>query len=389
MVYLPMVRPQRFATHQGTDALIAEMRERLAPTLQANQGATWLIGNEPDNIHQDNQTPAAYAAFYHTAYHVIKAVDPTAQVAMAPVTAVTPLRLRYLDEILRTYQTAYASPLPVDVWTMHLYILSETGDSESGTWGIGVPPGLERYVAEAQHFTQQQHDDLTLFAQQISDFRAWLAARGYRNTPLYLTEYGLLLSAIHGFDEARVQAFMLGSFGYLSNARGAAIGYPGDENRLVQRWAWFSLNYYAFDPIAGSETGSAGLNGNLFDHSSGAITALGRTFATYTERLYSRTVDLTLQPIITTTSEGAAQQLAIINRGDAVAQGFRLRLWWGRHLLGTVSSTAQVEPHCGNTVTIPLQWLVALDGVTAPLHIQLLPAIGQLEYDPADNWGLK
>ncbi|MEZ4622665.1 MAG: hypothetical protein R2867_45200 [Caldilineaceae bacterium] len=240
----------------------------------------------------------------------------------------------------------------------------------------GVPPGLTARAGEARAFTPAQHDDLQLFAEQLITMRRWLAARGYRATPLYLTEYGILLSPQHGFDSERVRHFFLGAMAYLQQARDAATGYPADENRLVQRWAWFSLNFYAFDSDPGVPEGLAGLNGNLFDHGSGDLTALGTTFIDYGARLHQRTVDLAMQR-----RAGTTPTLIVTNRGDAPANGFRLRLWRDQQLVETVTIAATLLPHCGNQLALPLHWQVAPTGTVAPLRIELLPALGQFAYD--------
>lgn len=391
MIYMPMVRPQRFVSPRGTETegeivagiLAGRLHSALATAIANNPGSTWLLGNEPDNPDQDRQHPDDYAIFYHTAYHLIKALDPTAQIAMAGVTQVTPLRLRYLEAVLAHYQSRFETALPVDVWTIHAYILPEEGEGERAsveTWGIGVPPGVEAYAGEALRFTQDQHDDLHLFAAQIIGFRAWLAAHGYRETPLYVTEYGALLSPHHGFDEERLRRFFLGSTAYLQQARDAATGYPPDGHRLVQRWAWFSLNFYAFDPDPANARGLEGLNGNLFDHGSGAITPLGETFAAFGERLHSRTVDLAVQR-----EEHHPRQITVVNRGDAPAAGFRMRLWWGATPLATVPIETVLRPHCGNTATVALQWQGLPTGEQSPLRVELLPALGQVEYARWDN----
>ena len=55
----------------------------------------------------------------------IKNVDPTAQVAISGLVEVTPGRLQYLDIVWNTYMQEFGTPMPVDMWTMHLYILPE------------------------------------------------------------------------------------------------------------------------------------------------------------------------------------------------------------------------------------------------------------------------
>ena len=54
-------------------------------------------------------------------------------------------------------------------------------------------------------------------------------------------------------------------------------GYPADDHRLVQRWAWYSLNDDVYDPQTG-----IGFNGNLFDRSTHEIAPLGVAYGTYT-----------------------------------------------------------------------------------------------------------
>ncbi len=101
-------------------------------------GQVWIIGNEPDVIWQDNVTAAKYAAVYHDLYGMIKSSDPTALIAVGGVSQATALRLRYLDQVLQTYQNLYHQPMPVDWWTVHGYVLRE----EKGSWGVEIPPGI-------------------------------------------------------------------------------------------------------------------------------------------------------------------------------------------------------------------------------------------------------
>ena len=199
---------------------------------------------------------------------------------------------------------------------------------------------------------------------------------------MILSEYGILLPPSHGFDEERVRIFLLGSFAYLQSARDELTGLPTDDNRLVQRWAWFSLNFYAYNP-ASTKAEATGLNGNLFDHGSGTITGLGVTFGEYLARLTTKTVDLTL---VRPTDDPNRAIITVINQGDTLARGFRVRLWSGTRPLGMVTSTQSLQPHCANQVHLPLTWRTAPASITTQLRIQLLPLPGQFEYDPTDNW---
>ena len=67
---------------------------------------------------------------------------------------------------------------------------------------------------------------------------------------------------------------MLATFDYFMNTKDCDLGYPADDCRLVQRWAWYSLddslgvfNNYAY----------------LFHRDTREITYLGLEFAEYAQ----------------------------------------------------------------------------------------------------------
>jgi hypothetical protein len=107
--------------------------------------------------------------------------------------------------------------------------------------------------------------------------REWMRDRGYQDRPLIITEYGILMPEIYGYDYQRVQDFMLGTFDWLTTATDPDIGYPADGNRLVQAWAWYSLNEPAFE-------GFASWN-HLFYPDTRSPTPLGMDFSAYTAPL--------------------------------------------------------------------------------------------------------
>jgi len=224
-------------------------------------GQTWIIGNEPDVIWQDNLTPEAYAAAYHAFYTAIKRADPSAQIAVAGIAQPTPLRLAYLDRVLETYQRTYGQAMPVDDWTVHNFVLRE----ERGSWGAEIPPGLDE-VTSGQLTEVTDHARLDLFEAQLRTFREWMAQRGYRDTPLALTEFGILMPAEYGFPPEAVAAYLLATMDLLSNLEDPATGYPPDGNHLVQRWAWFSLS----DPLFPAS--------DLADLPGGQLTEVGRAY---------------------------------------------------------------------------------------------------------------
>ncbi len=236
-------------------------------TARRMPGALWLIGNEPDVIWQSNSTPREYAQAYHRAYTLLKEADPTAQVAIGGISQVTPLRLRYLDAVLDAYRQTYGRPMPVDVWNIHLAILRE----ERGSWGVDIPPGLPDETGILYEI--EDNADLGILKEQVWTFRRWMKERGLGGKPLIVTEFGVLMPPEYGFPFETVRDFMLGAFDFLLTAADGDLGYAPDGDRLVQRFAWFSVADRTYT------------TGNLFDPETTRITPLGRAFAAYAAAL--------------------------------------------------------------------------------------------------------
>ncbi len=224
-------------------------------------GNIWIIGNEPDVIWQDNLPAGEYAKLYGLLYKTIKAADPTARVAPAGISQSTPLRLAYLDLVLKEYQALHGSALPADLWTVHGFVLREQKDS----WGTEIPPGMQETAGKLREVVD--HGNLDLFKEQITSFRAWMNRNGYRNLPLALTEFGILMPAEYGFPKEFVTQYMADTFAWLQHAADPSTGYPGDSNKLVQNWAWFSLSDELYPA------------GNLANLPSGQLTDLGKAFS--------------------------------------------------------------------------------------------------------------
>lgn len=239
--------------------------EDIDHALEANPGATWLIGNEPDVVVQDNTTPERYAELYHELYVYIKGRDAGAKIAIGGVSQPTALRRAYLDIVLDTYEEIYGQRMPIDVWNVHAFTLRE----EAGEWGIGIPPGMDDELAALYEI--EDHDDLDIFAQNIIDFREWMARRGYADRPLLVSEYGFLMPFDFGYTPEDVATFLQGSFEFLLTARNDT-GFAQDGGRLVQWWLWFILSGPADDEFAASY---------LYDRESGQFTAAGEAYRAF------------------------------------------------------------------------------------------------------------
>lgn len=260
----------------------------LEAIIAANPGALWLVGNEADCIWQDNVLPENYAQIYHSVYTFIKGHDPTSRVAAGGIVQPTPLRMQYLDLVLEAYDSLYGEPLPTDAWHMHSFILREASCDvyPDSCYGCEIPPGIT--AAHGMLYILDDSDDIAIFQNRLVQFRQWLKDQGYQNTSLFITEYGTLLpyyaflyydSEGNPFDEARASAFMYDTFDYLLVASNPNTGYPPDENRLVQRWLWYSLD------------DTANYGGALFEPATKDPMQLANDFATYTAAI-SPTADL-------------------------------------------------------------------------------------------------
>jgi hypothetical protein len=125
------------------------------------------------------------------------------------------------------------------------------------------------------------------FDQQIRAMRQWMKDRGQQEKPLIVTEYGVLYTSVpcnnscpnaaqYDLTNADVvHDFMLWTFDYFLNTKDCDLGYGADDCRLVQRWAWFSLEdvEWEFNPHT-----------VLFDRNTKAILPAGQKFRDYSNQ---------------------------------------------------------------------------------------------------------
>jgi hypothetical protein len=246
---------------------------RVRAAVRANPGALWIIGNEPECVYQDAHTPEEYAKIYHEYYTFLKKEDSTAQVAIGGIVAPTPLRLEWLGRVLESYEGTYGELMNVDVWNIHNQLLQEKSDD----YGAGIPVGID--ATEGELYPWWRNDDVAIFEEQVIAFRQWMADNGQRDKPLIISEFGVLYPS-SWFDglggpkgDERVKAFMTQTYEFLSSATDEELGFPADENRLVQRWAWYGLNNLSWE-----QSKTAGFNGNLTNARTRRLTPFGEHY---------------------------------------------------------------------------------------------------------------
>ncbi|MDO9087768.1 MAG: glycosyl hydrolase [Anaerolineaceae bacterium] len=235
-------------------------KEKIIAITNKYRGYTWIIGNEPDNKYQDNTTPEKYAQIYHELFYLIKTNDPSAKIAIAGVSQPTPARLIYLDTVLQTYKNLYGEDMPIDWWNIHAYVLREEKDS----WGADIPVGVQ--IDHGQLYEISHHGDLEIFQNNLINFRKWMKDNGYQQTPLVITEFGILLPGDFGFSPEFIADYLYKSSEWLINYQNEEIGYPEDENRIIQKFAWFSLSDPNFQ------------DSNLANLNQSTLTLIGESF---------------------------------------------------------------------------------------------------------------
>ncbi len=238
----------------------------LEARVKANPGVLWIVGNEPDRVVlQDDTYPAMYARIYHDVYHFIKDIDTTARVAVAGLVGFTPGREQYMDIVWDTYLASFGVPMPVDAWTIHPYVLWESGGGGAHV-ALGTDPSLaipySPKCADPNAICYAEHDDINLFAAQIVRMREWMWRHGQQAKPLLATEWSILLPYEWGdgsyfydengetFNPDRVSQYMRLTQDYFRNTRNTRIGYPADDYRLVQQWLWFPFSWQSVEASA-------------------------------------------------------------------------------------------------------------------------------------------
>jgi hypothetical protein len=326
----------------------------LGRLVRANPGAVWIIGNEVDRFQwQDDILPDLYATAYHDAYHFIKQIDPTAQIAVSALVLISPGRLQYLDRALAAYKQKYGTQMPVDVWTFHAYIFPERKEPYNGqglegiyaSIAVGTDPDLaimapspQRPLAEQielckrdDYICVHQHDNMELFRKQVVDMRTWMKVNGYQNKPLLLTEWSLLHTYVqlgggdcgikdefgNCFVPGRVTNFLEASVEYLESAIATDLGYPLDNYRLVQQWAWFALDNL------GDNQFTEGNPSLMIDPSSGNLTQMGRKYRDLIQETTTQpnlVIDTTYTDLVNvapSTSGTAQLKVSIRNNGNS------------------------------------------------------------------------
>lgn len=231
--FMPLVSGYAASVGKVTPSL--EEMQRIYADYPSN--TTFLFGNEVGfpPPQDDGRSHVQYAEDYHATYYAIKEVGRRlgknfyvatgATVPQSPwypnypngftecdhthgterEEATCMSGLEYFEAMRQHYVTTYNESLPVDVFRINGYT-------------IGNVPWLRRV---------------------LEDTRSYMAENGWRNRPLIISEIGWINSIP---TEEQVQNYLQEAYTELITARDPELGYQCDDNRLVQRFAWFIFN---------------------------------------------------------------------------------------------------------------------------------------------------
>jgi hypothetical protein len=271
--------------------------------------------------------------------------------------------------------------MPVDVWNVHNFVLQELRAS----WGCEIPPGID--ATQGMLYGVGDHDSMSYFRQQIIAFRQWMAGKGQRDKPLIVSEYGILFHEGLGYGYDRVRAFMLATFDFFLNETNAQIGYPADGNRLVQRWAWYSLDDPSFEQQQYT-TWSALCNPfPPYD-----MRQLGRDFGAYAAPLVTSYVDLQPAQLRITPAQTPVYgepvtltlQLTVRNAGNSGSQGPVSVAWQkGSETLGVSQMPAVPARYAGDRAAVFTCTLASAGMTTLVAHVN--PTGSVPEWDMTNN----
>jgi len=244
--------------------------------------------------------------------------------------------------------------------------------------------------APSMLYAIRDHDRLDLVEQQTRDFRRWMAGQGEQTKPLIISEYGVLFPEYivdengHNFNSDRVAAFLTGSFDLFRGLRDPQYGLPADDDRLVQGWAWYSLNDRYF-------------NGALFDSFTKQATPLGIAFQNYVGQIPAQAdllpVKIWAAPVAPDGPPAGpiaiAVHVSVANAGNvSLPVTTTLRLWDGDPQAGGTPLGDVPVPSglggCGAKTTATFLWPSAPPG-THEIYAQLDPDNVLDEANEANN----
>ena len=380
-----------------SDAKYASNLAMLPTLVSTYPGSVWIIGNEPDSevAYQDHISAESYAERFHTMAKIIRLNDPSARIAFGTVIQPTPVRLYYLDKVIdRLVQLEQmiggnrASALGlIDIYSIHAFILNErplyTTPNCGDCWGAGVPVGYDPGSWPApQIITMDKTFDINFFTSRVTAFRQWMNALGplEQEKPLWITEFGSLFTTDLGVSDLTTATYMDQTFDFMLETKDPSLGFASDDNRLVQKWLWYSLN-----------ENISQFGGSLYNPLTHELTTVGEHFIQYNPSLSAVPAldpDVYIDPLNFSIVQGALGEYEItLKVGNNLSSDRLTEVRVSLYIEGNLVGSADIIlPRCAGEipVTIAGSGLRPSQDYTFSAQVSLVSAT-ETDTNPANN----
>ena len=388
------------------DINYAAIKAQLPGLLMSNPGATWLIGNEPDAevTYQDHVSAETYGERFFELATIIRQNDPKAKIGFGTVIQLTPIRIFYLTKALNRLVQLAGSAVQahalIDVYAVHGFNLNEQplydANGKNISWGAGVPIGYDPATWPAPEVIRidlgetYKTYDINIFKSRVINFRQWMKDEGEQNKPLWITEFGSLFPSIGNIylqvSDLQTANFMDQTYDFMLGEKDPQLGFNDDDNRLVQKWTWYSLDQYR--NVFG---------GSLFDPLTHQLTPVGERFMQYEPSLaavpvtnpdvYMMTDGLRVTPVIKSSQPGRVNYKITVKVSNNLSSdrhtGVQIDLFDAGTLIGSIQTEL---PRCGGTALASFLMNGLLPGSmhTFTARVTLLAGNG-IDTNPANN----
>ena len=268
----------------------------------------------------------------------------------------------------------------IDIYAIHAFSVPEdplfdaNGDPIPNVWGAGVPVGYDLSTWPHYYVWQGNSDviDINIFKSRITAFRQWMKNVGplEQAKPLWITEYGSLFKPSAGVSDYEASLYMEQTWDFLLGTKDPNIGDPNDDNRLAQKWIWYSVN------------DSIWFGGSLYDSITRQLTEVGDHFIKYnpsTSMVPVTDPDVYVDPSSqATVAPGSFGHYKItLKVGNTVSTdrltGVQVELLLGGQVVGTVVADL---PRCAGTLLVSFDVPNLVAGQSYEFTARISPAVG-------------
>lgn len=224
----------------------------------------WMVGNEIGYYPQhDHRTPEQYAEDYHRCYTMLKKINPTYKLAVGAI--ILSNNIEYVTSQYVEHKGGY-------------HYLKRVREAYKAKFGEEIP--VDYYTATC-HVVEDKSTNYEVFKEQVIRLRKFLAEIDERDKPVIITEFGC---SFVGAEPEKIKLFMKETVEFLISSKDEKIGCTTDDNKLVQRFAWFTLHGLSLEEKAkyiGEAATHIDLNQTSLMDKNGKLNELGKMYKEY------------------------------------------------------------------------------------------------------------